>query len=44
MKPGKDIKIVFSSKAQVLLETLLALTMLVLFLLGAMAILKNANQ
>lgn len=44
MKLGKDIKIIFFSKAQVLLETLLALTMLVLFLLGAMAILKNANQ
>jgi len=34
----------FSQKAQVILEAVLALTMLVLFLLGAMAILKSANQ
>lgn len=45
MKPGikvdrgKNLQ-----KAQVILETVLALTMLVLFLLGAMAILKSANQ
>jgi hypothetical protein len=31
-------------KAQVILETVLALTMLVLFLLGAMAVLKSASQ
>ena len=45
MKTGtKSDKENLSSKAQVILETVLALTMLVLFLLGAMAILKSANQ
>ncbi len=45
MKPGIKVKIGKSlQKAQVILETVLALTMLVLFLLGAMAILKSANQ
>lgn len=45
MKFGiKDNKKIFLQKAQVILETVLALTMLVLFLLGAMAILKSANQ
>jgi len=34
----------FLQKAQVILETVLALAMLVLFLLGAMAILKSVNQ
>ena len=34
----------FLQKAQVILEAVLALTMLVLFLLGAMAILKSANK
>jgi hypothetical protein len=34
----------FLQKAQVILETVLALAMLVMFLLGAMAILKSANQ
>lgn len=34
----------FPQKAQVILETVLALAMLVLFLLGAMAILKSANN
>jgi uncharacterized protein (UPF0333 family) len=31
-------------KGQVILETVLALSMLILFLLGAMAILKEANN
>jgi uncharacterized protein (UPF0333 family) len=35
---------IFAQKAQVILETILALTMLVLFLMGAMAILKSTNQ
>lgn len=34
----------FPQKAQAILETVLALTMLVLFLIGAMAILKSVNQ
>jgi hypothetical protein len=34
----------FLQKAQVILETVLALAMLVLFLLGAMAILRSASQ
>ncbi len=34
----------FSQKAQVILETVVALAMLVLFLMGAMAILKSANK
>ena len=45
MKPGiKRSKKVFLEKAQVILEVVLALSMLVLFLMGAMAILKSANQ
>ena len=34
----------FLQKAQVILETVLALTMLVLFLLGAVAILQSASR
>jgi len=34
----------FLQKAQVILEVTLALVMMVLFLMGAMAILKEANQ
>jgi uncharacterized protein (UPF0333 family) len=46
VRPGiKDNNIgIFRQKAQVILEAVLALTMLVLFILGAMAILKSANQ
>ncbi len=45
MKPGiKGNSDRFLQKAQVILEAVLALAMLVLFLLGAMAILKSANQ
>lgn len=44
MRLGIGNRKVFLQKAQVILETVLALTMLILFLLGAMAILKNANQ
>jgi uncharacterized protein (UPF0333 family) len=45
VRPGiKGDRVTFSQKAQVILEAVLALAMLVLFLLGAMAILKSANQ
>jgi hypothetical protein len=45
MKPGiKANRKILLQKAQVILEAVLALTMLTLFLLGAMAILKSANQ
>ena len=45
MRPGiKKNRKRLLQKAQVILETVLALTMLVLFLMGAMAILRSANQ
>jgi len=45
VRPGiKGDRGIFPQKAQVILEAVLALAMLVLFLLGAMAILKSANQ
>ncbi|MDD5691539.1 MAG: hypothetical protein PHC37_07610 [Candidatus Omnitrophica bacterium] len=45
MKPGIKVRGSRSlQKAQVILETVLALAMLVLFLLGAMAILRSASQ
>lgn len=44
MKPGIRCNRGRLQKAQVILETVLALAMLVLFLLGALAILKSANQ
>jgi hypothetical protein len=45
VRPGiKDSRVSFSQKAQVIIEAVLALTMLALFILGAMAILKSANQ
>ena len=45
MRPGiKGNRKKLLQKAQVILETVLALTMLVLILLGAMAILRSANQ
>ena len=45
MKPGINTnRKIPLQKAQVILEAVLALTMLVLFLLGAMAILKSASQ
>ena len=44
MRLGVGNKKRLLQKAQVILETVLALTMLVLFLLGAMAILQSASQ
>jgi type II secretory pathway component PulJ len=44
VRPGIGNRKGFLRKAQVLLEAVLALAMLALFLLGAMAILKSANQ
>jgi hypothetical protein len=45
VRPGiKSNKTRLLQKAQVILEAVLALTMLVLFLLGAMEILRIANK
>lgn len=44
MRFGVQINKKVLRKAQVILETVIALTMLILFLLGGLAILKSATQ